>query len=84
MADYTVTTTEAEEISLRSVMLDPEEWITNNLKDRARIAGDTIVKDLIDHCNANGLEIPTGRDAQILRANELGLVYIVTGQGRPE
>lgn len=75
MATYTITTTAAEEICLTNVMASPEDWAQNALSERARIAGNKIVADLVEHCNANSIALAVGRDAQIIQANTLGLVH---------
>ena len=74
MANYTITTTASEEIALSSVMGSAQDWLENAIQERARIAGDKIIENLISHCNANNIAIAVGRDAQITQANTLGLV----------
>ena len=81
MADYTITTTAAEEIALKPVMSNKQTWLENAIQERARKSGDSIIIDLIEHCNANGITIATGRDAQLQQADDLGLVFDAsTGQ----
>lgn len=82
MATFTITTTEAQDICLKNVMGNPQEWSQNALDVRAKNAGDEIINNLISHCNANDIAIPVGRDAQILKADELELVYDVSNNER--
>ena len=48
MADYTITTTAAEEIALKPVMSNKQTWLENAIQERARISGDSIITDLIN------------------------------------
>ena len=43
MATYTVTLTDAEDKALHSVALSAQEWITNSVKERCRVAMAEIV-----------------------------------------
>ena len=51
-----------------------QDWVDNALTNRARIAKDEIIALLVAHCNANGVSIATGEDAQITQAYELEVV----------
>ena len=42
---YTVGITTGEYLALRSVMVDPEEWVNNAIKNRARIASVDIINE---------------------------------------
>ncbi|MDA9002747.1 hypothetical protein N9J19_00085 [bacterium] len=83
MATFTITTTEAQDICLKNVMGNPQDWSQNAIDVRAKSAGDKIITNLISHCNANEIAIPVGRDAQIIKADELNLVYDVSNNERP-
>lgn len=78
MADYTITLTDTEVKSLKTVMSDVDDWITNAAKNRARIAKNDIISKLVAHCNANDIAIATGEDAQVTQAYDLGLVEELT------
>ncbi len=41
--NYTVTLTETEKKGMEYVALDPQDWVENAMKERARIAVDEIV-----------------------------------------
>ena len=74
MANYTITTTDTEELILASVMGDPQEWLTNLIQEKARVKGDSIIANLVTHCNDNEIALAVGRSAQITQAQELGLI----------
>ena len=74
MSDYTITITSAEEKALKTVMVDIKEWTTNSIKVRAEIATKEITTKLLEHCNANGIALATGVEAQIDQAYSLKLV----------
>tara|TARA_B100000085_G_scaffold244387_1_gene236843 strand:- start:260 stop:523 length:264 start_codon:yes stop_codon:yes gene_type:complete len=74
MADYTITLTDTEVKSLKTVMVDIDEWLTNAGTNRARIAKNDIIAKLVNHCNANDIAIATGEDAQVTQAYDLKIV----------
>ena len=78
MADYTITLTDTEVKSLKTVMVDIDEWVTNAATNRARIAKKDIIAKLVEHCNANDITIATGEDAQVTQAYTLNIVEEVT------
>ena len=78
MADYTITLTDTEIKSLKTVMVDIDEWVTNSATNRARIAKKDIIAKLVEHCNANDITIATGEDAQVTQAYTLNIVEEVT------
>tara|TARA_Y100001937_G_scaffold7029_1_gene9037 strand:- start:653 stop:916 length:264 start_codon:yes stop_codon:yes gene_type:complete len=74
MTDLTVTITETELKALKTVMIDPQEWTENAVKNRARIAIERICENLLKHCNENDIALAVGKDAQLTQAYTLGLV----------
>ena len=78
MADYTVTLTDTQVKSLETVMVDSDDWITNAATNRARIAKEDILAINMKHCNANGITLATGEDAQVQQAYDLNLVTKLT------
>ena len=71
---YTITVTDTEHKSLEYAAVSPSEWADNAVTNRARIAKEQIIAQLVEHCNANGLTIATGEDAQVTQAYDLGVV----------
>ena len=61
-------------------MVDIDEWITNAATVRADIAIQEIIKLNMAHCNANGITIATGEEAQVAQAYELGVVSKATAE----
>ena len=78
MADYTVTLTDTQVKSLETVMVDIDDWITNAATNRARIAKEDILAANMKHCNANGITLATGEDAQLQQAYDLNVVTKLT------
>jgi len=78
MADYTITLTDTEIKSMKTVMVDIDEWITNAAQNRARIAKEDILAANMAHCNANGIAIASGEDAQVQQAYDLNVVKELT------
>ena len=78
MADYTITLTDTEIKSMKTVMVDIDEWITNAAQNRARIAKEDILAANMAHCNANGITIASGEDAQVQQAYDLNVVKELT------
>tara|TARA_B100000424_G_C22589984_1_gene330754 strand:- start:47 stop:319 length:273 start_codon:yes stop_codon:yes gene_type:complete len=74
MANLTVTITETELKALKTVVLDPQEWTENAVKNRSRIAIERICESLLKHCNENSIALAVGQDAQVTQAYTLGLV----------
>ena len=78
MADYTITLTDTEVKSMETVMVDVDDWITNAAKNRARIAKEDVLAANMKHCNANGITLATGEDAQVQQAYDLNVVKKAT------
>jgi hypothetical protein len=71
--DYTITLTTTEKKAMETITADVDDWITNAAQNRARIAKEEIIANLITHCNANGIAMATGEEAQITQAYSLGV-----------
>ena len=74
MPDITVSLTDTENKCMEYAAASVQDWADNALTNRARIAKDEIIALLVAHCNANGVAIATGEDAQITQAYELEVV----------
>jgi len=70
----TIELTDTQFKGLEYAALSPSEWADNAVTNRARIAKDEIIAQLVEHCNANGITIATGEDAQITQAFDLEVV----------
>lgn len=74
MATVTIEITDTELKCLEYAAASPKDWIENAAKVRAKVAGDEIIKKLVEHCNENGIALAVGRDAQINQAFALEIV----------
>ena len=74
MPNITVTLSDMENKALEYAAVSVQDWANNALAHRAEIAKDEIIERLIKHCNANGVAIATGEDAQVAQAFDLGVV----------
>jgi hypothetical protein len=74
MAKYEIELTDTEDKAMTYVVDGTLGWISNAVKNRARKAKDEIVALNVAHCNANGVTIATGEDAQVTQAFDLKVV----------
>jgi hypothetical protein len=77
MPTLTVTVTDTEQKCLEYAALSPSDWADNAVTNRARIAKDEIISQLVKHCNENSITLATGEDAQVTQAFDLGVVQRV-------
>tara|TARA_R100000664_G_C2724849_1_gene117107 strand:- start:54 stop:323 length:270 start_codon:yes stop_codon:yes gene_type:complete len=74
MAKYEIELTDTEDKAMTYVVDGTLDWISHAAKNRARKAKDEIIALNIAHCNANGVTIATGEDAQVTQAFDLKVV----------
>ena len=74
MANVTITVTDTQTKCLEYAAYSVQDWCDNAIHNRARIAQEEIIAALVAHCNANGVAIATGVDAQVTQAYSLGVV----------
>ena len=74
MPNITVTITDTQNKCLEYSAYSVQDWCENSIHERARIAQEEIISNLITHCNANNIAIATGADAQVTQAYSLGVV----------
>jgi hypothetical protein len=65
--NYTITLTETEKLAMEYVAYDPQDWVENVFKERARIATDEIVKIAVEKFLEANQTIP-GSKAEIVAA----------------
>lgn len=65
--NYTVTLTETEKLAMEYVAYDPQDWVENTMKERARIATDEIVKIAVEKFLEANQTIPSSK-AEIVAA----------------
>lgn len=78
MPNLTTELTDLEFKAFRTVALDPQEWATNAIKNRIRMANKSICQLLFDYCNENEIAMAVGQAAQIQQAFDLGIVQELT------
>jgi hypothetical protein len=66
--NYTITLTETEKLAMEYVALDPQEWVENAMKERARIAIDEIVKIAVEKFLELNESIPGSKDEIVSQA----------------
>ena len=81
--DYTITLTATEKKAMETITADVDDWITNAATNRARIAKEQIIANLITHCNANDIAIATGEEAQVTQAYSLGVAEVYADAPAP-
>ena len=81
--DYTITLTTTEKKAMETITADVDDWITNAAQNRARIAKEEIIANLITHCNANGIAMATGEEAQVTQAYSLGVAEVYADATAP-
>jgi len=74
MANITVTVTDTQMKCLEYAAVSVQDWCDNAIHVRAQVAQEEIIAKLVAHCNANGIAIATGADAQVSQAYDLGVV----------
>ena len=72
--NYTITLTDTEKKCMDYITADIDDWITNAVNNRVRLAKEEIISLNTTHCNANDIAIAVGEDAQITQAYDLGVV----------
>jgi hypothetical protein len=79
-----VNLTDTEEKAMSTVTANIDDWIQNAALNRARIAKEEIIANLIAHCNANGIALAVGEDAQVTQAFDLGVAEVFGDKSPPE
>jgi hypothetical protein len=72
--NYTITLTDTEKLAMEYVAYDPQDWVENAFKERARIAIDEIVKLAVDKFLAANQTIPGSREEIVAAAYSNGWI----------
>lgn len=70
----TLEITDTEYRCLEYIAADPVDFVENAATFRAHEAKEDILSLLLAHCNANGITLATGEDAQIEQAYTLEVI----------
>ncbi len=68
--NYTITLTDTEKSAMEYVAYDPQDWVENAMKERARIAIEEIVKIAVEKFLEAGQTIPGSREEIVAAAYE--------------
>jgi hypothetical protein len=60
--NYTITLTETEKLAMEYIAYDPQDWVENVMKERARITIDEIVKLAVEKYLELSITIPGSKD----------------------
>jgi hypothetical protein len=66
--NYTVTLTDTEKLAMEYIAYDPQNWVENSMKERARIAIDEIVKLAVEKFLAANQTIPGSKEEIVAAA----------------
>ena len=80
MPEIKINITDTEEKCLNTVMVGIGTWADNAVTNRARLAQDEILSNLLKHCNDNGITMATGVDAQVTQAYAVGVAHTATDE----
>lgn len=68
MNTYTIELTDTEKAAMEYVAYDPQAWVENALKERARLATEEIIKIAVDKFLEAGQSIPGTREEIVAAA----------------
>jgi hypothetical protein len=68
MNTYTITLTDTEKMAMEYIAYDPQDWVENIFKERARLAIEEIVKLSVDKFLELGQPIPGSREEIVAAA----------------
>lgn len=66
--NYTITLTETEKLAMEYIAYDPQDWVENAMKERARLATEDIVKIAVDKFLEANQTIPGSREEIVAAA----------------
>jgi len=66
--NYTIELTETEKLAMEYVAYDPQDWVENAMKERARLATEEIVKIAVDKFLESNQTIPGSREEIVAAA----------------
>jgi len=75
--NYTVTLTDTEKLAMEYIAYEPQEWIENIVKERARIAIDEIIKIAVEKFFEINESIPGSKDEIVSQAYSRGWINTV-------
>ncbi len=79
--EYKIILTETEKLAMETITDNVLDWISNAATNRARIAKEEIISELIAHCNANEIALAVGEAKQVQQAYDLKVVSKLEEKG---
>ena len=73
MATYTITTTDTDEICMKTDMMSVEEWINRAVAGKVNNTKKRLLQTYMEHCSANEIQMKVTKDEQVAHARSLGL-----------
>jgi hypothetical protein len=80
--EYKIVLTQTEKLAMEYIAYDPQDWVENAMKERARIAIDEIVKLAVEKFLEAGQSIPGSKDEIVSTAYANG--WIETAKQKTE
>ena len=78
MATYTITTTDTDEICMKTDVMSVEQWINNAIAGKVGSTKKRLLNNYMQHCSANEIQMRVTQADQIAHARELGLAQFVS------
>ena len=75
MNNYTITLTNTEKLAMEYIAYDPQNWVENAMRERARLAIDEIIKIAVNKFLEIGETIPGSKDDIVAAAYERGWIH---------
>ena len=72
--NYTIELTETEKLAMEYIAYDPQTWVENAMKERARLATEDIVKIAVDKFLEVNQTIPGSREEIVAAAYSNGWI----------
>lgn len=72
--EYKIVLTQTEKLAMEYIAYDPQDWVENAMKERARIAIDEIVKLAVEKFLEAGQSIPGSKDEIVSAAYSNGWI----------
>jgi hypothetical protein len=72
--NYTITLTDTEKLAMEYIAYDPQDWVENAMKERARLAIEDIVKIAVDKFLEANQTIPGSREEIVAAAYSNGWI----------
>jgi hypothetical protein len=66
--EYTITLTETEKLAMEYIAYEPQDWVENLVKERARLAIEDIIKLAVEKFLEAGQSIPGSREEIVAAA----------------